>query len=148
MPDDIDGYGFAAQGRTIARLAADLRELDRSGIERVARGWDQHVGEVHLDDFRSAEQTALDVLESTNRVAEWDEVRNSLLHLTEGKSALASWKSEHGEVGAKAERAALAAALGLLTGAGPSRHDLLALLRPMAEALPWLLLGDQTGAGD
>lgn len=148
MANDIDGYGFAAQGRTIARLAADLRELDRAGIERVARGWDAHVGEAHLNEFRSAEQSALDILERDNRVAEWDEVRKSLLSLTEGTAALASWKSEHGETGARAERAALAAALGLLVGAGPGRHELVALLRPMAEALPWLLLGDPAGPSD
>jgi hypothetical protein len=143
MADDIDGYGFAAQGRNVGRLAADIRELDGAGIERVARGWDRHVGEAHLDDFQAAEQAASEVLESADRVARWHEVRDSLLSLTEGKSALASWKAEHGEEGAKAERAALAAALGLVAGADSSRPDLVVLMRPMAEALPWLLVDEE-----
>ena len=87
------------------------------------------------------------MLESTDRVARWHEVRDSLLSLTEGKSALASWKAEHGEEGAKAERAALAAALGLVAGADSSRPDLVVLLRPMAEALPWLLVDEEAAPG-
>jgi hypothetical protein len=140
MPTDIDGYGFPDGDRTIGRLISDLREMDRAGIERVARGWDRHVGDAHLDRFRGAEQTAMAELEKSNRVGQWDEVRKSLFTLTEGKSALATWKSEHGEAGAKAERAALAAALGLVTGPVPGHRDLAVLLQPMAEALPWLLV--------
>jgi hypothetical protein len=143
MADDIDGYGFAAQGRNLGRLTADIRELDSAGIERVARGWDRHVGDSQMDDFRAAEQAASDVLEASDLVARWHEVRESLLNLTEGKAALASWKAEHGEVGAKAERAALAAALGLVAGADSDHPELMVLLRPMAEALPWLVIDDQ-----
>jgi hypothetical protein len=143
MANDIDGYGFADQGRTIARLSSDIRELDRAGIERVARGWDRHVGDADLDAFRAAEQAASEALESTDRVAEWHQVRDALLGLTEGQSALASWKSEHGEVRATAERAALAAALGLLAGADRDRRDLGVLLLPMGEALPGLLLEEE-----
>jgi hypothetical protein len=143
MANDIDGYGFAEQGRNIARLSSDIRELDRAGIERVAQGWDRHVGEAELDQFRAAEQAASEALEGAGQVEAWQQVRDSLLGLTEGKSALASWKSEHGEVGEKAERAALAAALGLLAGADRDRLDLQVLLRPMGEALPWLLLDEE-----
>ncbi|HUY08763.1 MAG TPA: hypothetical protein VMW80_04840 [Candidatus Dormibacteraeota bacterium] len=147
MANDIDGYGFAAQGRNIERLTADIRELDSAGVERVARGWDRHVGDSQMDDFRAAEQAAADVLEDADLVARWHEVRDSLLNLTEGKSALVSWKAEHGEVGAKAERAALAAALGLVAGADSNHPELMVLVRPMAEALPWLVL-DEEGAPD
>lgn len=147
MANDIDGYGFAEQGRTIGRLSADLRELDRAGVERVAQGWDRHVGEAQLDAFRAAEQEASEVLEATDRVDQWHQVRDALLALTEGTSALVSWKAEHGEVGEKAERAALAAALGLLAGADGDHPDLQVLLRPMAEALPWLLLDEGPSPG-
>ncbi len=142
MADDIDGYGFAAQGRNIARLTADLRELDGAGIERVAQGWDRHVGSAHLAEFVTAEQAASEVLEDSDRVAQWHEVRQSMLGLTEGKSALVSWKAEHGEVGEKAERAAMAAALGLIAGADGDHPELAVLLRPMSEALPWLVLDE------
>ncbi len=147
MPTDIDGYGFPGGDRTIGRLIGDLREMDRAGIERVARGWDRDVGDAHLDRFRAAEQTAMAELEKSNRVGQWDEVRTLLFSLTEGKGALASWKSEHGEAGAKAERAALAAALGLVAGPVPGHHDLAVLLQPMAEALPWLLVDDPPNKG-
>ncbi|HVC39015.1 MAG TPA: hypothetical protein VNH20_03430 [Candidatus Dormibacteraeota bacterium] len=142
MANDIDGYGFAAQGRNLGRLTGDIRELDQSGIERIARGWDRHVGEGGLADFLAAEQAASEVLEATGKVAGWHEVREALLQLTVGKTALVSWRAEHGEIGAKAERAALAAALGLVVGAGSDHPELELLLRPMAEALPWLLIDE------
>ncbi|HVB14853.1 MAG TPA: hypothetical protein VNH38_08875 [Candidatus Dormibacteraeota bacterium] len=144
MANDIDGYGFAAQGRNVGRLTADIRELDSVGIERIARGWDRHVGEAQMDEFRAAEQAASEVIESSDLVPRWHEVRESLLSLTEGKSALVSWKAEHGELGAKAERAALAAALGLVAGAESDHPELEILLRPMAEALPWLLIDEES----
>lgn len=147
MANDIDGYGFAAQGRNIGRLLADIRELDSAGVERVARGWDRHVGDVELDNFRAAEQAASEVLETSDRTAQWHEVRDSLLGLTEGKAALVSWKAEHAEVGDKAERAALAAALGLVAGADANHPELMVLLRPMAEALPWLLIDEDSAPG-
>ncbi|MGA7172964.1 MAG: hypothetical protein WCB86_01685 [Candidatus Dormiibacterota bacterium] len=147
MADDIDGYGFAAQGRNVGRLTADIRELDSAGIERVARGWDRHVGESRLDDIRAAEQAASDVLEASGLVARWHEVRDSLLSLIEGKAALVSWRAEHGELGVKAERAVLAAALGLVAGAETDHPELMVLLRPTAEALPWLVI-DEEGASD
>jgi hypothetical protein len=147
MANDIDGYGFAAQGRNLSRLTADIRELDSVGVERVARGWDRHVGDDQLEDFRAAEQAASEVLESSDRLTQWHEVKDYLLSLTEGKTALVSWRAEHGEVGAKAERAALAAALGLVAGADSDHPELVVLLRPMAEALPWLLIDEDAAPG-
>ncbi|MGH7667144.1 MAG: hypothetical protein ACREN1_07540 [Candidatus Dormibacteria bacterium] len=142
MANDIDGYGFAAEGRTVGRLTADLRELDRYGIERFARGWDKVVGESGLDEFSAAEQTAAEILEHESRVGEWHEVRDILDELTAGEGALTSWRAEPTEVGRKAERAALAAALGLVAGADSGHPEVEILLRPAAEALPWLLLED------
>jgi hypothetical protein len=59
--------------------------------------------------------------------------------LTESGGALISWKAEHGEVGHKAENAAFAAALGLVASGLISDEQAAILMRPMAEALPWLL---------
>jgi len=61
--------------------------------------------------------------------------------MTESGSALVSWRAEHGEMGHKAENAAFAAALGLLADGLISKEQQEALLRPLAEALPWLLPG-------
>jgi hypothetical protein len=59
--------------------------------------------------------------------------------MTESGQALISWRAEHGELGHKAESAAFAAALGLLADGLISKEQQATLLRPMAEALPWLL---------
>jgi len=69
----------------------------------------------------------------------WDEVRRNLFGLTESGNSLVSWKAEHGEIGHKAEDAAFMAALGLVAGNLISQEQQATLVRPLAEALPWLL---------
>jgi len=44
MGIDIDGYGFMEGDRTTGRLVSDVRVLSPLGIERLAQGWDRHVG--------------------------------------------------------------------------------------------------------
>lgn len=138
MGIDQEGYGFPEHQRTIARLVDDVRILSPSGVERVAQGWDEHVGEHGLPEFREAEKAALHAIEKADRGGAWDEVRRTLFGMTESGSALISWRAEHGEMGHKAENAAFAAALGLLAD-GIGKEQQHTLLRPMAEALPWLL---------
>ncbi len=117
----------------------DVRILSPSGVERVAQGWDTHVGEHGLPEFRQAEKAALQAIEAADRGPAWDEVRRTLFGMTESGSALISWRAEHGEMGHKAENAAFAAALGLLADGLLPKQQQQTLLRPMAEALPWLL---------
>ena len=62
-----------------------------------------------------------------------------MLDLTEGRTSLVSWKSEHGDVGHKAERALLGAALAILGRDRLTHEQYTTLAWPMAEALPWLL---------
>ncbi len=138
MSVDAEGYGYPEHQRTIARLMEDVRVLSPSGVERVATGWDEHVGDKGLPAFREAEKAALHAIEKADRGPAWDEVRRTLFGLTESGQALISWRAEHGELGHKAESAAFAAALGLLAD-GISKEQQATLLRPMAEALPWLL---------
>jgi hypothetical protein len=57
----------------------------------------------------------------------------------EGRGALLPWKQEHGQPGHTAERAVFAAALALEAGDRLSHEQYVALVRPLAEALPWLL---------
>jgi hypothetical protein len=139
MSIDADGYGFPGESRTLGRLKEDLRILSPAGIERAAGGWERHVGEARLDAFHQAERRALHALEQGRRGAAWDEIRQTTFGLTEGGSALISWKAEHGDTGHKAERAALGAALALVAADLISPEDYATLARPMAEALPWLL---------
>jgi hypothetical protein len=144
---DAEGYGFPEHQRTLARLMDDIRVLSPAGVERAAMGWDTHVGKNALPALHTAEKAALHAIEQADRGAAWDEVRRSLFGLTESGGALISWKAEHGEIGHKAESAAFAAALGLVAGGLISEEQAATLMRPMAEALPWLLPGEsQPGA--
>jgi hypothetical protein len=135
---DAEGYGFPEHQRTLARLMDDIRVLSPSGVERAAQGWDKH-GRLHENEIHEAEKAALRAIERADRGPAWDEVRRNLFGLTESGQALLSWKAEHGDVGHKAEQAALAAALGLVAGNLISRGQANTLLRPLSEALPWLL---------
>jgi hypothetical protein len=117
----------------------DIRILSPAGVERAAMGWDTHVGKNELPALHAAEKVALHAIEQADRGAAWDEVRRSLFGLTESGGALISWKAEHGEIGHKAENAAFAAALGLVASGLISDVQTATLMRPMAEALPWLL---------
>ncbi len=139
MSLDADGYGFPEHQPTLARLMEDIRVLSPAGVERVAHGWDLHAGTKGLKEFEEAEKAALRAIEQADRGPAWDQVRTSLFGLTESGDALVSWKAEHGDIGHKAERAAFAAALGLVASNSINKEQAAALMRPMAEALPWLL---------
>jgi hypothetical protein len=136
---DAEGYGFPEHKRTLARLMEDIRVLSPAGVERAALGWDRHVGKHGLQALHDAEKTALHAIEKADRGPAWDEVRRSLFGLTESGAALVSWKAEHGDIGHKAEDAAFAAALGLVAAGLISEGQAETLMRPMSEALPWLL---------
>jgi hypothetical protein len=142
---DAEGYGFPEHQRTLARLMQDVRVLSPAGVERAAMGWDRHVGKHGLQALHTAEKAAIHAIEQDNRGSAWDEVRKSLFGLTESGDALVSWKVEHGDTGHKAEEAAFMAALGLVAGDLVGQEQSATLMRPMAEALPWLL-PDQTPA--
>jgi hypothetical protein len=109
-----------------------------AAIERAAWGWDRHAANDH-DRYRAAERAALHAIEAADRGAAWDEYRRSIFDMTEGKRALVAWQYEHGETGHKAERAAFGAALALFARDHISREDFAALVRPLDEAIPWLL---------
>src|SRR5437899_12657457 len=136
---DAEGYGFPEHERTLARLMADIRVMGPAGVERAAQGLDTHVGSHGLDEFHAAEKAATHSIELADRGAAWDAFRSSLFGLTESGEALVSWKAEHGETGHKAEDAAFMAALGLVAGNLISPEQAKTLLRPLSEALPWLL---------
>lgn len=136
---DRDGYGYPATERGIDRLMTDTRTLSPAGIERVAWGWDRHEDPRELERFREGEKAALKAIESANRGPEWEQVRRTVLDLTEGRSSLVSWRVEHGDIGHKAERAMLGAALGIVARDRISHDQYRSLVRAMAEALPWLL---------
>jgi hypothetical protein len=136
---DAEGYGFPEHQKTLSRLIEDIRILSPSGVERAAQGWDRHARLQGLEEIHKAEKAALHAIEQSGRGEAWDEVRRNLFGLTESGGALISWKAEHGEVGHKAEDAAFMAALGLVAGTSIRKEQQATLVRPLAEALPWLL---------
>jgi hypothetical protein len=136
---DAEGYGFPEHSRTLSRLIDDIRVLGPAGVERAAQGWDRHTRMHGLDAIHAAEKAAVHAIEKADRGAAWDEVRRNLFGMTESGQALVSWKAEHGEIGHKAEDAAFMAALGLVAGNLISKDQARTLVRPLSEALPWLL---------
>ena len=139
MGVDVEGYGFPEHQRTLARLMDDVRVLSPVGVERVAQGWDRYVGLRGQQAMHDAEKAALHAIEKADRGPAWDEVRRNLFGLTESGTALVSWKAEHGDIGHKAESAAFMAALGLVAGNLVTKDQVATLVRPLSEALPWLL---------
>ena len=139
MASDDDGYGERPGQSDIDRLLEDCRTLSPLGVERVAQGFEAHAGRGAHESWHEAERAALHVLETTNRAAEWDLLRNRLLGLTESGAALVAWRVEHGQVGHDAEEALLGAALALSARPRLDPAHERVLVRPMAEALPWLL---------
>jgi hypothetical protein len=136
---DAEGYGFPEHQKTLSRLIDDIRVLGPAGVERAAQGWDRHARLQGLQSIHEAEKAAVHAIEQADRGPAWDEVRRNLFGLTESGDALVSWKAEHGDIGHKAEDAAFMAALGLVAGNLIAKEQANALVRPMSEALPWLL---------
>lgn len=139
MAADAEGYGYRSNEAGLGRLLTDARVLSPAGIERAAWGWDRHEDPAAMQRFREAERAAIRILEKTDRGPAWEDARKRILDLTEGRTSLVSWKAEHGDIGHKAERALLGAALGNMTRDTLSHEQYVTLVRSMAEALPWLL---------
>ncbi|HEV3233592.1 MAG TPA: hypothetical protein VG329_03485 [Candidatus Dormibacteraeota bacterium] len=139
MARDPDGYGYDPNEDPIDRLVEDLRTLSPAGIERMAWGWDQRESGEAYARYHEAEKAALRMIEEQRRAEGWEELRRKVLDMTEGRSSLVAWRAEHGDVGHKAEAAALAAALALYAGSALPNEPRRALLAAGAEALPWLL---------
>jgi hypothetical protein len=136
---DAEGYGYKPGEDVLDRLINDARTLSPAGIERASWGWDRHEDPGAMQRFRDAERKALHALEEANRAEAWEAARRRILDLSEGRTSLVSWKAEHGDVGHKAERALLGAALALMSRDQLGHSEYANLVRPMAEALPWLL---------
>ena len=136
---DAEGYGFPEHDRTLARLIDDIRVMGPAGVERAAQGWDDFAAGPKHAAYRDAERAATHAIEQNDRGDAWDTVRSSMFGMTESGGALISWKAEHGEVGHKAEDAAFGAALGLVASDLIPPEQYGRLVRPMGEALPWLL---------
>jgi hypothetical protein len=118
----------------VERLLSDARVLGPSGIERIAWGMKTHV--VAADE---AVADAERILRERGREAEWREAEAAIRALAEGSHAQLAWRAEDPETDRTAEEALLHAGLALVARdelPSKERHQ---LLKPAAEALPWLL---------
>jgi hypothetical protein len=136
---DAEGYGFPEHDRTLARLIDDIRVMGPAGVERAAQGWEDFAAGARHSGYHEAERAATHAIEQKDRGAAWDTVRSSMFGMTESGQALVSWKAEHGDVGHRAEDAAFGAALALVASDLITPQQYQTLVRPMGEALPWLL---------
>ncbi len=136
---DAEGYGFPEHDRTLARLIDDLRVMGPAGVERAAQGWDDFAAGARHTGYHAAEKAATHAIEQNDRGDAWDTVRSSMFGMTESGQALISWKAEHGDIGHKAEDAAFGAALALVASDLIPKEQFETLVRPMGEALPWLV---------
>ncbi len=115
----------------VKRLVDDARVMGPSSIERVVWGWRRY-GQATEDAHRRA-------LEVVGEDPAWQEAEHAIRSMTEGHSAMEVWRATDEETGRTAEEAALHAALALVARGRISKEDYHALVKPMAEALPWLL---------
>jgi hypothetical protein len=118
---------------------SDIRVMGPAGVERAAQGWDDFAAAARHSAYHEAERAATHAIEQKDRGPAWDALRSSLFGMTESGGALISWKAEHGDTGHKAEDAAFGAALALVASDIITPHQYETLVRPMGEALPWLL---------
>src|SRR5438046_9679660 len=88
--DPNDANVRALARAQLERLDSDLRVLSPLGIERAAWGWDRHEGAL-LDQFHTAERTALRAIEASSDAREWDDWRRRLFAEVEGRQALLAW---------------------------------------------------------
>ena len=131
MGFDAEGYGFPEHDRTLARLMSDIRVMGPAGVERAAHGWDDFAAGTRHAAYHEAERAANLIAARPQEV--------SLFGMTESGQALVSWRAEHGDIGHKAEDAAFGSALALVASDLITPHQYETLVRPMGEALPWLV---------
>ncbi|TMD08432.1 MAG: hypothetical protein E6J02_05185 [Chloroflexi bacterium] len=134
---DRDGYGYGEQADLFQRLLDDIRVLGPSGIERIAHGWDRHVA-IHPNRRQAFDKARQDALEKVRKEA-WTSAQAEISEFTEGRGSTVAWKVEPGDVGHRAEEAALAAGLAVLARDRLGEDDYRTLVRPMSEAIRWLL---------
>ncbi|HLH71394.1 MAG TPA: hypothetical protein VKY90_20820 [Candidatus Dormibacteraeota bacterium] len=118
----------------IQRLLSDTRVLGPSGIERVAWGWRRYArSELDACDHACAKAEA--AIRSAGLQPALQAAEQELRQVTHGQE----WQAEDQLTGRTAAEAARRAALALIAQDWLSHGEYRALVKPMSEALPWLL---------
>jgi hypothetical protein len=130
--------GQGASSERLRRLLDDSRVLGPSGIERIAWGWRRHAAD-GLAEVDQAAGRAREALREAGREEAWQALEREVRAMTEGHHAASAWQAEAEGAGRTAEDATLHAALALLAEDLVDHSSYRALVKPMSEALPWLL---------
>lgn len=131
-------FQYGPNTRVVERLLSDARVLGPSGIERIAWAWKRYTAPAHQECDDALDAARLIVAESGLEAAA-EAAEADIRALTEGHNAQEAWKAEAGEGGRTAEDALLHAALALVTRDRVDEGTYRTLVKPMSEALPWLL---------
>jgi hypothetical protein len=134
--------GLFVVNSLVERLLSDARVLGPSGIERIVWGV-----KTHGDGTDEAVAEAEKVLRESGREAEWRDAEAALRALTEGSHAQEAWRAEDPDADRTAEDALLHAGLAVVAGEQLAQEYRHALLKPAAEALPWLLPEERPDEG-
>src|SRR5918911_3375613 len=132
--DQAVGMRFGPNTEQVERLLADCRVLGPSGIERIA--WGTEVARV---DESEPERLAREAVREHRLEAAWQEAERAIRAMTQGGHSSLAWKAEQEGTRRTAEDAALHAALALVAREVLDHETYRALVKPMSEALPWLL---------
>jgi hypothetical protein len=131
----------------ITRLLSDYRTLSPSGVERIAHAWRRRVEMAAGGEGaeRAAREAAEQAVAAAGKAAtgHWTRVREEIRGEAEGRAALVSFAAEPNDHRRRAELAVESAALALLAGDAVDAVTRRALVQPAAQALPWLLPGEE-----
>jgi hypothetical protein len=118
----------------IQRLLSDARVMGPSGIERVAWGWRRYA-QPELSSCDQACMRAEEKIRSAGLQPALEAAEQELRQVTHGQE----WQAEDQLTGRTAAEAARRAALALIARDWLSHEEYRTLVKPMSEALPWLL---------
>ena len=128
------GQIYGPNSELVERLLSDCRVLGPSGVERIAWGTQKaHISEAE------PEHVALEAIRSNGLERAWQAAEAAVRHITEGSTSAPAWKAEQEGTRRTAEDAALHAAMAVIARNRLDHEIYRALVKPMSEALPWLL---------
>jgi hypothetical protein len=143
MTGDALGAQYGPNSPQVERLLSDARVLGPSGIERIA--WARRHRVLPAGQAEAAEEEARRALAAAGLDGAWEAAESDLRGMIEGHYAQQSWQAEDPVVDRPAEDAALNAILALVVQSELGHQEYQTLVKPMAEALPWLLPDETPG---
>jgi hypothetical protein len=143
MTGDALEAQYGPNSTQVERLLSDARVLGPSGIERIA--WARRHLFLPAGQAEAAEGEAHRAVSAAGLERAWEAAEADLRGMVEGHHAQQSWQAEDPAVDRTAEDAALNAILALVVKDELGHDEYRTLVKPMADALPWLLPEETPG---